>query len=38
MERDFGVVLPAAETVAAKDVSALAQLVLRCKARRALPS
>ena len=38
MERDFGVVLPAAETVAAKDVSALAQLVLRCKARRAFPS
>ena len=38
MERDFDVVLPAAETVAAKDVSALAQLVLRCKARRAFPS
>ena len=38
MERDFGVVLPAAETVAAKDVSALAKLVLRCRARRPFPT
>ena len=34
MERDFCIVLPAAETVAAKDVSSLARLVLRCTARQ----
>ena len=34
MERDFRIVLPAAETVAAKDVSSLARLVLRCTARQ----
>ncbi len=38
MERELDVVLPAAETVGAKDVSALAQLVLRCRAHRPLPS
>ncbi len=34
MERDFRIVLPAAEAVAAKDVSALARLVTRCAARQ----
>ncbi|MBR3555099.1 MAG: hypothetical protein IKN89_04240 [Oscillospiraceae bacterium] len=34
MERDFCIVLPAAEAVAAKDVSALARLVLRCTVRQ----
>ena len=31
MERELGIVLPAAEAVAAKDVTALARLVLRCR-------
>ena len=37
MERELRIVLPAAETVAAKDVSALAKLVLRCAAQPADP-
>jgi hypothetical protein len=38
MERDFGVVLPAAETVAARDVSALARLVQRCMGQGSAPA
>ena len=34
MERELRIVLPAAETVAAKDVTALAKLVLRCRAQQ----
>ena len=33
MEKDLGIVLPAAETVAAKDVTALTALVMRSMAR-----
>ena len=35
MERDFGVCLPAAQAVAARDVSALARLVMDCLKNRA---
>ncbi len=38
MERELDVELPASEAVGAKDVSALARLVLRCRAQRPLPS
>ena len=37
MERELQIVLPAAETVAARDVTALAKLVLRCRAQQPAP-
>ena len=38
MERELGIVLPAAEAVAASDVTALAEVVLRSLRRRSAPA
>ena len=37
MERELGITLPAAEAVAAKDVTALAQVVMRCLGQGSAP-